>query len=243
MDVELNGRLNDLKKILHPEYVQLLETKTDCNVHGNQVEALINGKCAPCFKEKMQTERDKVVQENFVKAKKNALIPLRFLEASLENYRPQNEKSNTLLRFCSEYDFESNLLMLGNTGTGKTHLGCALLSKALKKNLDGLYIKFYQLTEIKIRKPQLFENIIRCDILVIDEYGQQESDFKSNLLFEIIDQRYDDKVKTILISNFSPEKFTSSLSAPLYSRIKEDVIVKTCDWNDYRLKKGQTNGN
>lgn len=212
----------------------------NCTIHGDNVEEIGFNLCALCYHHKQEQERHKELKERLSQAKIKALIPKRFNNAIFDNYMPNNEKSQAFLDFCKGYDFYSNVLMLGSTGTGKTHLACALIDKGIKKQISCIYIKFYQLADIKIKKSKLFDELLICDFLVIDEYGQQDSDFKSNLLFEIIDQRYDNEVYTILISNLAADTFRESIPAPLYSRLKENVIVKNCEWEDYRLLKKET---
>jgi DNA replication protein DnaC len=210
---------------------------TNCTIHGDNVESLINRKCALCYKQKIEDQELIELQERLSRIKELSLIPKRFRNSLFDNYYPTNEKSQLFLEFCKEYEFNINVLMLGSTGTGKTHLACSLMDRGIKIGLSCNYIKFYQLADIKIRKPKLFDELLICGFLVIDEYGQQDSDFKSHLLSEIIDLRYDNEVYTVLISNLAADKFRDSIPAPLYSRLKENVIVKNCEWEDYRLTK------
>lgn len=210
--------------------------KINCITHGNNVEA-VGDICQECYRGMVHRNRIKEFPELMMQFKQNSLIPRRFYNSTFENYFPVNNKAQEFLDFCKSYDFKSNLLMLGNTGTGKTHLACALAEVAIRKNMLCKYVNFYQLTDIKIKNNSLFDDLLNCDFLIIDEYGQQDSDFKSSLLFEIVNHRYNNERYTVLISNLGPDKFKASISAPLYSRLKENISVKGCDWEDYRLKK------
>ncbi len=209
----------------------------DCGIHGKDSEARMNGKCNLCFKEMKQQELDFEKRHNHLKQKEKALIPPRFMECTFDNYYPDNIRATQLLEFTKIYGFNKNILMVGLTGNGKTHLACAILDGAITKGLSCLYVPFYKATEYKIKKPEVFAKMIKCNILVIDEFGVYQSDFKDNLLFEIINERYNNFGHTILISNMQIDKFKASIGDPLYSRLRENVTVKACDWEDYRLKK------
>ncbi|MDQ5920249.1 MAG: replication protein DnaC [Pseudomonadota bacterium] len=210
--------------------------KTDCEIHGSNVEALLNGKCIVCYRGQQSKALATEKRQDLLNRKSEMGIPTRFTDATCDNYVPNNDRSAKLLEFCKVYDFDTNVIMLGNTGNGKTHLGCAILDRAIAQKLTGFYVPFYRIAEIKIKSPDLFRKIIKCDLLIVDEYGVQESDFKSNLLYEVINERYNNEVYTIIISNLSIDVFKKSIGDPLYSRLKSRVVVKSCNWDDYRLK-------
>lgn len=208
----------------------------DCSIHGKGVEALLNGQCLECRDVLRMTNLTNDLTKNKRKIKLDCGIPLRFIDSSFSNYLPTNQKSNDLHNFIKSFKCDSNLIMLGKTGTGKTHLACALLNDIIEvTNWSVRYVQFYKITDIKIHNPDDFFKLLSCNLLVIDEYGVQSSDFKSNLLFEIINERYNNMLFTVIISNLDVKYFAESISAPLASRLKENSIFKTCDWTDYRL--------
>jgi DNA replication protein DnaC len=209
----------------------------NCEIHGERQETLINGICRQCKVDKEQKELAEYDRSVIMNNKRNSNISERFINANFDNYIPTNKKSEELLKFCKNYEFDKNIILIGKVGNGKTHLACALIDKILKQKKSAVYIQFYKLTHLKINKPNLFEEVVYCDFLVIDEYGVQESDFKTNLLFEIINERYNEVMPTMLISNLSTENFKKSLSEAVISRLKDNHISKTCDWEDYRIKK------
>ncbi len=212
----------------------------NCKIHGPN--SLINqiGDCKKCSEIEWQKHKAIEDQQIFLQRQEIAHIPKKYRKASFETYIPQNSKAQEHLDFCKNYDFNGNILFLGKTGTGKTHLACSLLNKAVL-SISSFYTKFYNLADLKIHERTEFKKLLNYDFLVIDEYGQQANDFKSNLLFEIIDQRQDNSVSTVLISNLGvidgKDKFRESISDQLYSRFKENYSVKACNWEDYRLNK------
>ena len=205
-----------------------------CDIHGG----LTTRCCFECIAVNEKNEIEQSVKENklkdIVKAKIKANVPPRYFECSFENY-VVDDKNRDIYTRLSQYDFKHNLLLCGKTGTGKTHLSFALMSKIIA-DFSCYYAQFYKLTEIKINQPELYNYLTCCDFLVIDEYGVQETDFKNNLLFEIINDRYNNMQVTVLISNLDFAKVKDSMSDALYSRFKNNVDTYNFAWNDYRLK-------
>ncbi len=163
---------------------------------------------------------------------------MRYQHSTFENYVPENLKSDQMLELCKSYKADKNLLMLGKTGTGKTHLACAIIDQMLriKSNANVQYVKFYDLSEIKVKNNALYQKILYCKLLIIDEYGHSTTDFKTSLMTELIDKRYDALGFTVIISNLVLKDFKSYISPQLNSRLGQDIQVQNFDWEDYRLR-------
>ncbi len=79
---------------------------------------------------------------------------------------------------------------------------------------------------LKFRKP---------DLLVLDEIGKRgETEWENRLLFELLNDRYNDVADTLLISNHKPEEFESSVGPALASRVNETGGIIDCNWESYR---------
>lgn len=234
----------------------ILEKKyIECENHGN-ARALLNGNCEICFKE-IESKHEKI--ENKVKLekiRKQAKIPTRYQQSTFDNYIPTCDKSSRLKQHLEAFDFKQNILLVGKTGTGKTHLACALLNKSISISKSCMYMPFYRAINYKIHDKPLFERALTCQLLVIDEYGVQDSNYKKEMLQEIIDERYlestqDDPLITIIISNLqlSPSLedidkgittgfLINSISDATRSRLKENFFhCVDIDWEDYRVTK------
>jgi len=227
-----------------------------CSIHGNEL-MYINGKCGKCIEEKENIENFNLLVKIHEKMKLKAGIPHRFLTSTFDNYECTTEHQKQIKNDLKNFNYDKNICFLGKTGNGKTHLACALLSKRISNTnfdkedyssfklrfnvqVDCAYIKFYYLAHLKVKEFQEFKKIINKKFLIIDEVGTSDSDFKNNLLFEIIDERYDNILSTMLISNLPVDAFKSILTPASYSRIKENFIVFDTDWEDFRLIKSNT---
>jgi len=149
-------------------------------------------------------------------------IPPRFRAATLENYRTdiKPEPQAVALRQCREYaeGFDQHwqvgrsMMLLGEVGTGKTHLGCAVAQHVIRhygafarytsalaiiRDVKATFSKNAELTE-----HQVYSSLQTPDLLVIDEIGVQHgSDFERQVLFEVVNTRYERLQPTIVISN------------------------------------------
>lgn len=102
-----------------------------------------------------------------------------------------------LLR-CEYLDKRENVLLVGNSGTGKTHLATALAMEACRR---GKRVRFFRVTE---RVTQLMEareerqlarlrtGLAKLDLLVLDELGYvPASKIGAELLFDVISTAYE----------------------------------------------------
>jgi DNA replication protein DnaC len=239
-------------EIFNPKNLALI----NCAIHGDNVKSLMNGTCQLCYYDKKQEETNKEVNKIKNLLIKESNIKAFYANAEFENYVITNDKQKQIIEELNQYNGNTNVLLLGKTGTGKTHLGCSIIKNYIKNyydidinNLNSFknitkspcyYIKYYNLTALKINDYKKFNEIISSKILVIDEVANMITDYKLGLLFEIIDQRYDDNLKTVLISNLSTEEFKKILPNPIYSRLKESYQVYNFTWDDYRLNKNSS---
>lgn len=207
----------------------------DCVTHGKGIRATLNGKCERCLKEKQEKQEKIIADKKLLDNKINAGIEERFIRANFENFKAVTQYQNQVYKQLKNYGGKKNVVFLGKTGTGKTHLACALIEKFLLEGRRCFYVKFYELLEFKIQNKQKFSQILNADFLVIDEYGSSDSDNKSNLLFEIIDKRYGKMLPTMLISNLSGDELRKNMNDATYSRIKSDCESILANWSDYRM--------
>ena len=76
-----------------------------------------------------------------------AMLPERHAQSSFSNYQTCTQAQANTLTKCIEYakallaGNKSNFIMVGSTGTGKTHLGCATASTLLKNTVRSIHHK------------------------------------------------------------------------------------------------------
>ena len=137
-----------------------------------------------------------------------------------------------------------NFVMLGNCGTGKTHLACAIGMEAVRQSKTVLFataseiIRLVQAahksdTETEWGMMQEFEQL---DLLIVDEVGVQYATESANrIITEIVNARYNAEKPTVFISNLGADEFQAVMGERAMSRMMEDGCKPfVCDWADYR---------
>lgn len=163
-------------------------------------------------------------------------IPLRFKNCSFENFKQTKEKT-----FVTEYakNFSENqklgvsLVFCGTTGTGKTHLASALTFYLINNyQTEVLYAKAFDvLREVKDtyskKAATTFSDVqkkyAQVELLIIDEVGVQfGTDTERQILFEIINERYENLRPTILITNLNLANLKEFAGDRVIDRMKEN---------------------
>ena len=141
-----------------------------------------------------------------------------------------------------------NIIALGNSGTGKTHVALALGLAACQKGFTVAFTTaaslVNQLTEARDERRllKLQRDLQAVKLLIVDELGYVPlSAGGAELLFEAFSQRYE-RGSTIVTSNLPFEDWTSvlgseRLTGALLDRLTHHVSILTMNGDSYRLKQ------
>jgi DNA replication protein DnaC len=141
-----------------------------------------------------------------------------------------------------------NVIFLGRSGTGKTHLATALAIEACRKNFSVRFTTGYSLVNelIEAGKERSLSRIVsryaRYNLLVLDELGYVPfSREGAELLFQVLAERYE-KGSVIITSNLGFADWTQvfgdpTMTAALLDRLTHRAFIIECDWESYRLKQ------
>lgn len=144
-------------------------------------------------------------------------VPIEYRGKGFEDFDAGNDVCAESLRqaFLYAQNFErvrqtgAGLFFYGSTGTGKTHLACAVLQDLARRGVDGVYTMTWQIIQAVKSAPigvDAIEPFIDASILVLDEVGVQNgSRFEESVLYPLIDTRVGLKRPTIFISNVQPD--------------------------------------
>ena len=149
----------------------------------------------------------------------------------------------------SEYILRrENVIALGNSGTGKTHVALALGLSACQKGFSVTFTTaaalVNQLLEARDERRllKLQRDLQATRLLIIDELGYVPlSATGAELLFEVFSQRYE-RGSTIITSNLPFEDWTSvlgseRLTGALLDRLTHHVHILAMNGDSYRLKQ------
>jgi DNA replication protein DnaC len=143
-----------------------------------------------------------------------------------------------------------NLLVLGNSGTGKTHIALALGLAACQ---SGHRVRFItaaalvsELIEARDEKRLLRfqKQMASYELLIVDELGFVPlSKTGAELLFELLSQRYE-RASTLVTSNLPFAEWTEilgseRLTGALLDRLTHHVHILEMNGDSYRLKQSK----
>ncbi len=151
---------------------------------------------------------------------------------------------------CEYIDKYQNIIALGPSGTGKTHvalrLGLAACQKGLKVRFITAASLVHELIEaVDERRLQRFQKQLTSqNLLIIDELGFVPlSKTGAELLFEIISQCYE-RGSIIITSNLPFDEWTEifgseRLTGALLDRLTHHVHILEMNGDSFRLKQSR----
>lgn len=220
-------------------------------------------RCSPCgIKE--QEKREAIMAEKERKQKEaydfstmkqrlfSCNVGERFKGMAFDDYKPTCDKAKKILSGCQNYvsGFETiqgaSLLMLGSPGTGKNMLAAIIGQEVIK-----LGKSFFHTTALKLvrrvkdswrnkeeSEQTVIDSFVAPSLLVIDEIGVQFGTPTEQLfLTEVINERYEKRRPTILISNLTLSQLTETMGARVIDRFYDDgSMIMVFDWQSFRRK-------
>ena len=202
------------------------------------------------FLEELLNEELLARQENQIRRRMSqATFPF---AATIEQFdflvRPELKRSVILRYFDSSFVTETkSLLLIGPSGTGKTHLAIAVGTKMAQLGYSVRFVTAQQIANLVLdaatpgAKAQLLQGWLSCQVLIIDEFGYLPLDpHIGPVLYEIIAGRYQ-KGATIITSNKSLPTWgevirDNTLMMALFDRLLHHGEVFYLRGASYRLR-------
>lgn len=141
-----------------------------------------------------------------------------------------------------------NIIFLGRSGTGKTHMATALGIEACRQNFRTRFVTCYGLVNELVEARQeralqrLIQKYVRSDLLIMDELGYIPfSKEGSELLFQVLAERHE-KRSVLITTNLGFADWTrvfgdAALTAALLDRLTHKAHIINCEWDSYRLRQ------
>jgi DNA replication protein DnaC len=220
-------RKNIIKSLGYPEdYTDVHYTCKNCSDTG-----FIGGtKMCSCFREALIKATiassgigeliDKQTFENF------DLNWYKGEESVLENMSANLAAAKSYVKNFAKK--RSNLLLIGKTGTGKTHISTAIAREIISQGFDVVYDSAQNIVADfeadKFRSgygtESRSEKYLECDLLIIDDLGTEfSSQFTVSCLYNLINTRANRAMATIISTNLSAEELARKYEDRIYSRL------------------------
>lgn len=175
----------------------------------------------------------------------------KFLDSFDFKVIPSLNKALTMqLARCEFVNHRQNVIALGPSGTGKTHVALGLGVAACQKGLKVRFITAAALVHEMIeavderRLQRLQKQLVSQDLLIIDELGFVPlSKTGAELLFEITSQRYE-RGSIIITSNLPFDEWTEvfgseRLTGAILDRLTHHVHILETNGESFRLRQSR----
>ena len=151
---------------------------------------------------------------------------------------------------CEYIDRNENVIALGNSGTGKTHialgLGLAACQRGLSVGFTTAAALVHELIEARDERRLLNmqKKLSRLKLLIIDELGFVPlSKTGAELLFEVFSQRYE-RGSVLVTTNLPFDEWTEifgseRLTGALLDRLTHRVHILEMNGESYRLRQSR----
>lgn len=172
-------------------------------------------------------------------------VPERYWSESIDTYktdteerRKAKERAESFIQAVKCGKFQT-LVFLGTVGTGKTHLASGIIYEC-----GGLYrlapaiveeIRRAKSFNAKETEADILDTYGRASILVIDEIGRGVVAAEEQyMLYQIINERYNRRKPTVLISNQNKKDFLQYIGVAAADRLVESAEIWELNGESYR---------
>jgi DNA replication protein DnaC len=183
------------------------------------------------------------------RALERARIPRRYEHCNFENFdldlydeekdaaawnRNLEQAKLRVEAFAREYPLSADhgLLLIGSSGTGKTHLAVAALTSIVLRGHQGLFYDYRDLLkqiqasynpESQTTEMEVLEPVLKAEVLLLDDLGASKpSAWALETVGHILNVRYNEKRTTLATTNYldTPARGEDSLADRVGQRIR-----------------------
>jgi DNA replication protein DnaC len=232
---------------------------------GGGGRSFMSTRCPECQKQsderrKKQDEDERLrrIEAARIERHERARIPLRFKSRRFDNYVVENDGQAKALSICRSYakSWErvskagTGLIFSGKAGAGKTHLACSIAYEVIEQRGDVLFatvaevmrqIKSSFAKDSDTTEQQEIDYYSTIHLLILDEVGMDYgTDFNKALIFEILNNRYENMLPTILLTNLDTPALVEYMGERLVDRLREGGgRMVSFTWDSYRGKASE----
>ena len=187
-------------------------------------------------------------------------LPSRFKHATFDTFKPCTKEQAQALLFLKKYadhplSYPNNVILLGNCGTGKTHLAYSVLKQnalliedahfdtlksevalfvSLKEILDEIKENF----QTKPTYQSLYQKAIEAPLLILDEIGlQYGTEMERTELYRLFNERYNAFRPIMALSNLNEARLNALLGQRIFERLFSNARVFHFQNQSYRFQK------
>ncbi|GAB3359008.1 MULTISPECIES: ATP-binding protein [Giesbergeria] len=181
-------------------------------------------------------------------------IPERFQDRTLKNYVAETPEQKKALAFATAYadGFDEVLrtgrsaLFIGHIGTGKTHLAAGIGLRLMHRDCRTVLFMTVKRAIRRVKdtwsrssretESEAVAALASPDLLILDEVGVQfGSETERQILFDVINERYEKRKPTLMLSNLPLDEVQEYLGERIFDRLREGGGQSIpFDWESWR---------
>lgn len=147
-----------------------------------------------------------------------------------ESYEQMKQNLSAAKNYCKNFaKSKGNLLLIGKTGTGKTHISTAIAREIINLGYDVIYDSVQNIIadfeDDKFRRGYGDEELktekyLECDLLIIDDLGTEfTTQVTVSCIYNLLNTRYNKGLATVISTNLSHDELARKYEDRIYSRI------------------------
>ena len=246
-NIELNeARRREIVKLGLPiDYTDVHYFCSECSDTG-----FIGGsKICSCFKRAIAEESMKASGiGSLVKRQTFDNLDLEWYKSTEGAYERMVHNVTVAKRFAESFNKTGEtLVLLGTTGTGKTHISTAIARVAIEGGYDVVYdssqniIADFEHDRFKSGyghyEPRA-DKYTECDLLIIDDLGTElVNQFSLSVLYNLLNTRINHRRATIINTNLSSSQLRDTYDDRISSRIFGEFVILPFVGKDNRLAR------
>lgn len=228
-----------------------------CKKCGTARFIIIGGTVFPCLCECQAKERDKENARKDEEERRKIFtykqiksgVSERYRDVTFENTKHFSEVNGayeSMQNYCKNADaVKANniwVYIYGENSTGKTHLTACMANHLISKGYNVLFTSVPQIiadiqssyTRNTATQAEILKDLATKDFVFLDDLGKEitgtKTAFSEKILLEVINARYNNKLPTIITSNYSIKELGTKLNvdAAITQRLGEECkkIIK-----------------
>jgi DNA replication protein DnaC len=225
-----------------------------CPTHGDFESRNLCGpiwsRCPTCEGDSVAEYEAEERRERMHKRLERSGLRGRYADSTFANFVADTKERRAVLTACRAYteNFTAaagGLWLIGPPGTGKTHLGAAMVNDLIReRNTAAMLFSGREIirqlratwhTDSALSEADVLARLGLVPLLVIDEIGVGSgSDVEHAQLFDVVDERYVHGNPTVILSNLPAEQLKQAMGHRAYDRLREGAKLLSCNWESRR---------
>lgn len=193
-------------------------------------------------------------QQRVAEIMSNSGIKKRFKKRNFDTFQVTETNRiayQAVLDFAKDFEQQNKgILLVGNVGTGKTHLAASIANYLIQQlytvvfgNVTDIIARIYDTydKDSEISTSEVIQYLTGVDLLIIDDLGKEYDSKNTNtLLYQIINTLYEDEKLVVITTNLSGRELSEKIGPATVSRITEMTRPVIMTGQDWRIKGVKT---